>query len=1139
MLFLPSGSTRPMIIVGLLMLAATAVQAAPHHGDPFVLEQPDGTEVSVLVWGDEFYQRIENLDGYTLIRDARTDEICYADLAADGRSFVSTGVVVDEAPPAGLAKGLRLPAADRAAAAWSVRNKFAAQEAEVLAGKKRLPGPANQGNVLGLTLIIDFPDEPWSVPAADFDNYLNLEGYTGYGNNGSVRDYFFDVSGGVLTYNNWVPPTYMTAPQPKTYYEDPDIGYGQRARELTRWALNTLNGQGHDFSQYDSNGDGYIDAVNVFYAGSPTGGWSVGLWPHSSGITWFADGVETYKYQITNIGNSLRLSTFCHENGHMIMLWPDLYDYGGESSGVGRFCLMCSTGSGTNPVRPSAYLRAEAGWETPVLLEGLQTDLPASHDDMNIYKVPYPGHNNEYYVVECRYQSGRDASIPTSGLAIWHIDEYGSNNNEQMTPGLHYLVTLVQADGRWDLENGSNQGDSTDLWKAPSYVEFNPTTAPPATWWDGSDAPIFIDGISSPGPDMTFQYRSGLGTMGVTVEPLPAGLDVTWTLEGPGGYLVEGEGYRVLLVWDEGMYTLTWGDMPGWNEPNPLQSSFDMVDGGAPAHFIGTYTDPPFVLVPGGVAADPGPAAAVSLVDVDGDGDEDLHVVNAGQADLLLRNDGGLVFTDITPAELADTGSGSAAAWADYDNDGDRDVYLTRTGETNRLLEQEGGSFTDVTALGFGLDDAGDGTDASWCDVDSDGLLDLYLVQSGSDNVFFSNFGDLGSGHPFLITQSVPGLDDPRQGRAATWCDYDFDGDRDLYLVNFGNENVLLASFDGSVFGDSGEWAMTDAGPGQDATWGDFDNDGDWDAYTVNAEGEDVCVLWSVTTFSRQFDPVLTDDGPGRSVAAADFDNDGILDLYVARDGTSDMLLFGDGAGGFVLSSLAGTETDGAAVTAVCADLDDDGGVDVYVARDGAENLILRNQIVGRGHWLAVDLRGDPANRDAIGAQVRLVAGDFSQLREIQAGDGRGEDPRIVHFGLGASTAADSVIVTWPDGEQTVRVAEVADRTLVIQQNDATSSVDDGDLPGVTRLQGAFPNPFNPQTTIAFELASAGAVRLTIYGLDGRRVIDLVNEKRPAGVHEVSWQGRDGAGRQVASGTYLLRLQTRDGAFNSRLTLVK
>ncbi|RKZ12662.1 metalloprotease, partial [bacterium] len=507
-----------LFLAGLLivLVSATAL-AAPHHGDPFVLEQPDGSPVEVRVWGDEFYQRVEDLDGYTLVRDLRTGIICYAELTADGQRFVSTGVVVGHAPPVGVRRSLKLPATARAAAAWKVRNEFLAEEAQFHLNKSRDPEPSNQGEVLGLTLIIDFSDQPWSVPAASFDDYLNLEGYSGYGNNGSVRDYFFDVSGGVLTYTNWVPSAYLRAPYPKSYYEDPSVQYGQRARQLVIWALNELNSQGHDFSQYDANGDGYMDAINVFYAGTPSGGWSVGLWPHSSVVTWGADGVLAYKYQITNIGSSLRLGTFCHENGHMIMFWPDLYDYGYESNGVGRFCLMCNSGPGTDPVRPCAYLRAEAGWEIPVDLTGLQTDLMISHVDMNIFKIPYPGVPNEFYLVENRQRSGRDASLPDAGMAIWHIDTDGSNNNEQQTPGLHYLVTLVQADGRWDLENDVNQGDATDLWKEPTYVEFNPTTMPPATWWDGHDAPIYIDQTSRAEVEMTFNYREGVGTMGVTV----------------------------------------------------------------------------------------------------------------------------------------------------------------------------------------------------------------------------------------------------------------------------------------------------------------------------------------------------------------------------------------------------------------------------------------------------------------------------------------------------------------------------------------------------------------------------------------------------------------------------------------------
>jgi hypothetical protein len=321
--------------------------------------------------------------------------------------------------------------------------------------------------------------------------------------------------------------------------------------------------------------------------------------------------------------------------------------------------------------------------------------------------------------------------------------------------------------------------------------------------------------------------------------------------------------------------------------------------------------------------------------------------------------------------------------------------------------------------------------------------------------------------------------------------------------------------------------------------WGDFDNDGDWDAYTVNADRDDVLCLWTLGYFARQYDPVVNDDGPGRSVAAADFDNDGVLDLYVARDGAADMLLFGDGDGSFTRSLLAIDETAGGAVTAVCADLDQDGGVDVYLARDGAENLVLRNQIVERGHWLAVDLRGDPSNRDAVGARVRVVAGGVSQVREVRAGDGRGEAPRVLHVGLGAAATADTVVVTWPDGEQTVRVAEPADRTLVVLQSEDATAVGDGELPQVTRLQGAYPNPFNPRTTVAFELAAAGPVRLTVYGLDGRRVVDLLREVLPAGGHTVTWEGRDAAGRSVASGTYLLRLQTREGAQSARVMLLK
>ncbi|MBD3220513.1 T9SS type A sorting domain-containing protein [bacterium] len=99
------------------------------------------------------------------------------------------------------------------------------------------------------------------------------------------------------------------------------------------------------------------------------------------------------------------------------------------------------------------------------------------------------------------------------------------------------------------------------------------------------------------------------------------------------------------------------------------------------------------------------------------------------------------------------------------------------------------------------------------------------------------------------------------------------------------------------------------------------------------------------------------------------------------------------------------------------------------------------------------------------------------------------------------------------------------------------------DAPGVgvlaDRLERAYPNPFNPSTTIAFAVAHTGPVKLTIYGLDGRRVTTLVDEALPAGEHQRTWLGRDDRGRTVASGVYLARLVTGQSHHAIRLTLVK
>jgi len=490
-----------------------AVQAAPVWGELFEHHQPDGEVILVRIWGDEFYRVVESLDGYTLVPDPKTRAACYARLNKDRTELISTGVRVGRGKPAdlGLTRRVRIRPEVARSKALAARQAAAAEEAALLKAAgipltAKAAAPTT-GQIKGICLIVDFSDSPATMPPSSIEAFCNQVGYTGYGNNGSVRDYFYDVSDGRLIYTNYVPTTYYRASKPETYYEDETVSHGTRARELIIEALQALNNSGFDFSQYDSDGDGYVDALNCLYAGPCRNAWSKGLWPHAWTVAFSADGVSTRKYQISYIGSSLTLGTFCHENGHMVCGWPDLYDYGYESRGVGYFCIMAFGSISTNPVEPCAYMKAIAGWSTVNILSTPATGLSVPASRTNVcYKFPRPGKANEYFLIENRQRTGRDSYLPDSGLAIWHIDTSGSNDYEQMTPTQHYLVTLVQADGRWDLERNENNGDSTDLWAAPTYTAFTPVSTPNTNWWDGSPSNMYIQNISASAPTMTFDF---------------------------------------------------------------------------------------------------------------------------------------------------------------------------------------------------------------------------------------------------------------------------------------------------------------------------------------------------------------------------------------------------------------------------------------------------------------------------------------------------------------------------------------------------------------------------------------------------------------------------------------------------------
>jgi M6 family metalloprotease-like protein len=496
----------------------------PFINERFTFTQPDGTELEVVGTGNQFEAVFETPDGYTVVKEPFSGFYQYAQLSADATRLEPSGeVVTDGAVVPVERRHLRTtPTATRVRAQttfpagerprWETRRRQ--QLARAAAAGPFLadaPDPAvPSGDVTGLCLLIQFPDVAGTITRQQVDDFCNLPGYAEFGNNGSVRDYFVAASQNRLRYTNVV-TAYHTAAHNRSHYTDPAIPYGQRAQELIHEALAGLSASGFDFSSLTADSAGNVYALNVFYAGNRVNNWSEGLWPHAWTLATQFDiggGRRLADYQITDIGTQLTLRTFCHENGHMVCDFPDLYDYGSDSAGIGHYCLMCFGGNNLNPVDINAALKHQAGWTTTLrtATPGATYRLAASANDFLIHQRS----PQEYFICENRNQTGRDASIPDSGLAIWHYEAGGNNSNQQMTPASHYLISLEQSDGAFHMENNLNLGDTTDLYAGPGPARFDGSSTPSSHWWDGSPSGFDVASVSGPGAEIEVTVGAGL-----------------------------------------------------------------------------------------------------------------------------------------------------------------------------------------------------------------------------------------------------------------------------------------------------------------------------------------------------------------------------------------------------------------------------------------------------------------------------------------------------------------------------------------------------------------------------------------------------------------------------------------------------
>src|SRR4051794_12186783 len=368
-----------------------------------------------------------------------------------------------------------------------------------------------RGTVRVAVVLVDFSDKVMSATTAQLEELFFSTGVLPHG---SVTEYYDEVSNGLVTIEGVVVGPYRM-PQTLAWYANNGSGIGLngtafRSPDLAHDAAVAADAD-VDFTPYDNDGNGLVDAFIVVHAGSGaevTG--SLGdIWSHKSTLSsaYTADATQIYGY--LTIPEDAKIGVSAHELGHLLFGLPDLYDTDYSSEGIGNWCLMAGgtwNGGGAQPAHPSAWAKVDQGWvsTTVVTANGSITvpDVETNHQVFRLWKDGAPG--TEYFLLENRQQTGSDGALPGSGLLLWHIDETQPGNTDEN----HYKVALLQADGNRDLELNHNRGDAGDPFPgSASKTSVDGSTTPNTHSYANADTCVAITGIPASSASMTVSVR--------------------------------------------------------------------------------------------------------------------------------------------------------------------------------------------------------------------------------------------------------------------------------------------------------------------------------------------------------------------------------------------------------------------------------------------------------------------------------------------------------------------------------------------------------------------------------------------------------------------------------------------------------
>ena len=506
----------------------STLHAVTAYSYPIVFSQPDGTQLTITLKGDEKIKWAETPDGYSLLFDS-TGYYEYA-ILNNKKDMVPSGIIAREISQRSATDNIFLSSVPKKLFYSTSQISLAKQAWDVFKNEKSITVFPTTGSRKLICILIGFTDLAFTKTQADFSNLFNQLNYTVDGATGSVKEFYLENSYNQFNLTVTVAGPY-TASRNQAYYGSNSggiAGNDANPRDLVTEAVNAANAT-VNYADFDNDNDGTVDGVYVIYAGygEESGGGPNAIWAHAWNITPVTlDGKIISRYSCSSElrGNSgtgiARIGPICHEFGHVLGA-PDFYDTdyttNGQYPGTGKWDVMANgswNNSGATPANHNAYTKCYIyNWATVNTLSSNQTvNVYNSIQNTNSFYRYNTTTPNDYFLCENRQPVGFDAGLPGHGLIIYHINtdtmtKYSASNkiNATKSQGM-YPMSAISTTANGVMQNGDLSVSGCPWPGSSGKTQFTDNTTPSSRSWAGANTPWALTNITEDVPNKTITF---------------------------------------------------------------------------------------------------------------------------------------------------------------------------------------------------------------------------------------------------------------------------------------------------------------------------------------------------------------------------------------------------------------------------------------------------------------------------------------------------------------------------------------------------------------------------------------------------------------------------------------------------------